>query len=639
MQPAAEPEAAAARAFCDFLELRLLTRNLPLLRRMLDEHLGGGDERTVRDYLQLGATLIVVKPFDVRDRERRRRAAALLERQHQQTSALLERQRQQTAVLEPSLSPVAPAMAWRSVREREQRCCKWLLYLGARLQTRNLAWLRDMLAQFLLGREHRLEDFVRAGSFVVTFLPVKATVGEDALASSEAPGGGNRVTALLGDGRFAAAGSVNCHPRGDVTRRDDHPHTDKGSPNESYHLANRYECANKRGIQDSGADRPGFRSHEGSESGGDLSGSEDDDDDASAQGQPKRVRRHQQSDEEDVQGDMGNTNARDERLRQQEIQVHLDKVEAGEPWKFVFHGKLQLPFDEEKYPELTTALREFWSNHGRAVWERNFWAPLTSKFDSGRMEKRKRRQWFAVRSFELTVFEPAARLLGALFFVELDQRTAPAEGWWYRKKVVDLYTIRRQRKGAQAVREYLDTQAMKRFPRSAKRGSRYHYDGNGVSESMWSSSLSLESLVAEIRSLKQGTQDHHRRPPRRRSENSTAAKPSARENESAGISEGREQSEAGLHPAPDDDFAAQERGEEPMQVQSGHHSDESERTEAVRNGDGEDSGDDDEKGETREASGSPRADGGSGIVDLTVDGSDDADWHMDADGVIVMDKE
>lgn len=105
--------------------------------------------------------------------------------------------------------------------------------------------------------------------------------------------------------------------------------------------------------------------------------------------------------------------------------------EAREPWRRVFY-KLPLPFDEGQAPDAATKLQAFWRQHGRAVWERNFWPPL----DLAASAQRNTRQRLARVAFDAIVLDVYS-VFGVEVFAALDAERHP--GWWYRRPILDLF--------------------------------------------------------------------------------------------------------------------------------------------------------------------------------------------------------
>lgn len=435
--------ASAARAFCSFLERRVRVRNAGMLRLLVDDFLAGRRAASLRDFVQLGATMVVVQPFEELDRERRREAARLLAGQREATDA----------VLKPD-DPLLPASPWRSLREREQRCCAWVEFLGARVCVRNLRWLYEMMAQFLLGEERRIQQFLDFGGSVVSILPVEVAPGtEEGYAFDD---GGSEAHLLL-----ATVSSQG------------------GSSNDQAAERPKRSFSPGHGGEERGEDAHSTNKHNVGDNGGEPA-------------TPRKRRRRQPVQEE----------ANRLRRQQTEILELFDKVQEAQPWEKVYHKDIKLPFSEKKHPRIATALRSFFAKHGRAVWERNFWAPLSREYDADRAEMRSHRQASAVKFFQRYVIEPVYRAFGAEFFVQLDRQQPRPVGWWFRGKIVDLHTMYRKANGPQVLRKYLETQATSIHPLSVALKQRYRGNGNQISASMWSSNQSLEGAVKQIKELK-----------------------------------------------------------------------------------------------------------------------------------------
>ncbi|GLD94727.1 hypothetical protein PINS_up003351 [Pythium insidiosum] len=139
----------------------------------------------------------------------------------------------------------------------------------------------------------------------------------------------------------------------------------------------------------------------------------------------------------------------------------LEVIEATRPWREVFGSNLVCPFPEVKAPLLAKKWRKFWRKHGRAVWERRFWAPFKKSSDEYR--SRSNRQRSAQAAYDHIILG-VSRVFGPYFFVELDRRAHRHRGWWYRSKAVDLIKVCHVL-GEQACWKYLESQCRRRFPR------------------------------------------------------------------------------------------------------------------------------------------------------------------------------
>ncbi|ETO60772.1 hypothetical protein F444_21088 [Phytophthora nicotianae P1976] len=139
----------------------------------------------------------------------------------------------------------------------------------------------------------------------------------------------------------------------------------------------------------------------------------------------------------------------------------MEAFEAQIPWEAAYNN-LSPPFDEVKHPTLALKFRKFWLKHTHAVWEREFWAPMSRKLNLAEFNKRNNRQLAAKNAFESLII-CAYEELGAEFFVKLDSQKPRHPGWWYRGPVVALFALQ-QMKGEDAMWEYVMNQALKRFP-------------------------------------------------------------------------------------------------------------------------------------------------------------------------------
>lgn len=195
--------------------------------------------------------------------------------------------------------------------------------------------------------------------------------------------------------------------------------------------------------------------------------------------------------------------------RQRALAAKVMAIEKGEPWKVVF-ANVPAPFDESRYPRLSGRYRAFWRTHARAVWERNFWVPLSHKVDPVNYNARNNRQLSSKNSFE-TITIAAYQQLGPEFFVQLDQQRHP--GWWYRRPILALYALE-ELQGEAAVLEFVEKNMYKRFPdchlplplTSPNAGAvrRCH---TSSSASMWANKhIDAPKMLAEIAQLKAALQ-------------------------------------------------------------------------------------------------------------------------------------
>lgn len=149
------------------------------------------------------------------------------------------------------------------------------------------------------------------------------------------------------------------------------------------------------------------------------------------------------------------------RMRRQ-LQEHVALVEATEPWRQAFPTDMALPPGVETHPELVDQLQDFWQKHRRAVWERNFWVPLSSEQDWHLHGRRRHRQRVATQCFERITLQ-CYEALGAKFFYRLDKKGKRHPGWWYRAYLVDLLSLAGTI-GLEKTMQYVDDQQLERFP-------------------------------------------------------------------------------------------------------------------------------------------------------------------------------
>lgn len=392
--------------FCAFLQSRVQTQSVELLRRMAREYIKGGDE-TLKEFLHMGASLVTILPID-RTEEAQRAAAASLLRANQQ-------------------DPVDLAFV---------QCSGLFKRMLARVATKNLAVLQGIFDEFCAGKEQRLVRFVRDSFRAISIIPVDLTnphYGQHLSGVSSAqplpsgpPESSRPSTKRL---KRSETSSAYTHLRVDTTRQEDE--------------------TIKSLLQ----------------------------------------KKHKVKEHDPVS---------DERRLQIRVQEEVEKVEATEPWKIALSDQLKLPFSEHKHPDLAAKLRKFFARHGRAVWERSFWGPLSKVHpsDKVRQRARKHRQSTAVKSFELNVIIPIFEKLGAEFFVTLDQRSRQCEGWWYRPPLVPLLTLYHE-KGEPFCFDYLWNQCHNRFPNTGIKDSSQNRFLS-YSESMWSRGSATQHILAAL---------------------------------------------------------------------------------------------------------------------------------------------
>ncbi|KAE9281965.1 hypothetical protein PR003_g27530 [Phytophthora rubi] len=196
---------------------------------------------------------------------------------------------------------------------------------------------------------------------------------------------------------------------------------------------------------------------------------------------------------------------------QEELTRKMDAFEEQIPWEAVY-SNLPVPFEEQQHPELAKKLHRFWHRHSRAVWERKFWSPMSRKMNLAGFNKRNNRQISAKNAFE-AIIVLAYEELGAAFFATLDTQQPRHPGWWYRGPVVALFALQ-EIKGEGAVWDYVNKEALERFPdcklptplKAANYGAMQSCH-KGASDSMWMANHPLTAaLLNEIAALKAESQ-------------------------------------------------------------------------------------------------------------------------------------
>ncbi|KAK1931819.1 hypothetical protein P3T76_012751 [Phytophthora citrophthora] len=375
--------------FCDFLENRLHTSNLSLLRRMLGDFFAGS-EQTLQDFIRIGASIVTVMPIERKSVHRQQEAARLLTQQQNM----------------------------KKEDSKQMQLCVFS-YLSARVANRNILLLRSMFQEFCGGGDRLICEFVRRGNEVVSLIPAD-------------------IQALQVPTSWAEPA---LNPDRELKQNDQQQRADS-----------------------------------------DADDSEDEDEIASvaelasvASMPPTRTELHDC------------------------IMEVLDRIEQQEPWKTVFNPEtIPISFSGVKRIKLAAALKKFWMKNSRAVWERHFWGPLSNLPDKKRSFDRKTRQAKARESFT-KVMAIAYEELGADFFVALDEHASLYKGWWYSGTVQRLTSLAHTQ-GLAACINYMETQALKRFPRPP--GSTRRAFKPGESRSMWSTTVAMAPVLREICAIK-----------------------------------------------------------------------------------------------------------------------------------------
>lgn len=462
--------------FAAYLELRLKSQNLSLLRRIFADFLNE-QETTLVAFMQHQALVITVFPFLRTSPKRLELAQKLLDK------------------------PKTPL---------DTRGCVFL-YLQIRTATRNMGLLRQLFLDFLLHTETALMRFVQQGDQVISVIPFElprapnpapvwspgqeATTEEPlAVAKRRRSASQKKQVMQLGDDQAASVlRAVKARPTAakrkrspkaakDQSASSSEPSTESFS-SESSTSRRRSEALLTRSNLPGNGPR-GVEELEGKpavamppvntpsplrkrkpdpdthiRAGTALAF---DDKELPAEAPPKRTRgrKPKKAGEPTKPKKKGKPQLTPEQLsRQRELALKVMEIEKQQPWKVVF-ANLQAPFDESRYPKLSARYRAFWRTHARAVWERNFWVPLSHKVDPVNYNARNNRQLSSKNSFE-TLIIAAYKQLGPEFFVQLDQKRHP--GWWYRRPILALYALEAMQ-GEVAVLEFVQKNMHKRFP-------------------------------------------------------------------------------------------------------------------------------------------------------------------------------
>lgn len=394
--------------FCLFLECRVQTQGLTLLRRMMHEFLYG-QEQTLRDFLLTSAAMVAILPFE-------------LDAQHPQR--IKAQQLLQQSKTHSYSSP--------------HGCV--FLFLLARVATRHMVMLKRIFNDFCAGHETTLLKFVKDGTYVISVLPFEMPRQVETPLAATAPHSIDTPQhkykhhhAMPTHAKAIAINSKDPHPAKELSHR---------PPIASPVAATATAAADAVPVRrPRGRPRKKPRPEDVV-----LPPAAADPERAPAPSVTRRAPR-----------------SMDDATREMKLAVgaRMLKYEASEPWKKVY-ADLPLPFDEQKHQLLGIKLRRFWERYGRAVWERNFWRPIMESMDRELYIERKARQRNALMSFE-SITRMAYERLGAAFFVRLDKVRHP--GWWYRTSILDIYSFY-ELEGADACWSFVETQLTCRFPES-----------------------------------------------------------------------------------------------------------------------------------------------------------------------------
>ncbi|KAE9084830.1 hypothetical protein PF005_g21403 [Phytophthora fragariae] len=457
--------------FCDFLECRLHTSGVLLLRRILADFFAG-NEHTLLDFMRLGASVVAVMPVERKSARRQQEAARLLALQKQTAAenVLRETPNQVDTTQRSQMDPPPP-----------QICV--FRYLSARVATKNIVWLRDMFQEFCRGEDALLREFVRRGNEPISVVPVD--IQELSRAPLPPPPLQVETTAN------AAVMQTMARPQTETPRN--------ATPLDASSTTPSTQRKRSRGLEQNTA---GGRVVDGTVE--------------SRTRKQTRTGSDPAPDKENevvaaTDPEVGQSMLPSDNDIRTAIMSALERVEKQEPWKQILNfADMPMPFDAaEKHPKLVAALQEFWETNSQAVWERQFWAPLSRERYHEQHTLRRGRQSRAQNGFEKNVIPLVYKAFGAAFFVELDKRREQHYSWYYLDQVVDLFTLA-QRCGLQTCLQYIESEAFKRFPVAPGISRNFFLRANGKSRSMWSSSPALKRMLDEIVALKAKTKGANR---------------------------------------------------------------------------------------------------------------------------------
>ncbi|GMF37280.1 unnamed protein product [Phytophthora lilii] len=443
---------AMLQDFAAYLELRLKSQNLVMLRRIFADFLND-QEDTLKPMMQRGFPIITVLPILRTSARRRHQAAKILAK--------------------PKF-------------HLESGCV--FFYLQYRAATRNMALLRHMFLEFLAGQETALLEFAAKGSQVISVIPFELpqlrlsmpppqVQSETTCPASESVDQAEMQQSVPAESEGLRVNAVN-----GAGTADDETNQDNDDP-----------VASRAVVQESMPSKGGQKRKPTSS-------------DRGAGDQDKQTT--------EKSSKRGKPVMSEEMCRSQlELTEKMKHFEEQIPWEVVY-SNLPAPFDEQGHPMLARKYRKFWRKHSRAVWERDFWPPMSRKLNLEDCNKRNNRQLTAKNAFESLIISMHEEL-GAEFFVNLDKQKPLHPGWWYRGPVVALFALQ-QLKGEDAVWDYVRTEALERFPDckmplplKAPNSSAVQRCHVRESVSMWMTNHRLTpTILCEISALKKEQQEH-----------------------------------------------------------------------------------------------------------------------------------
>ncbi|CAI5731108.1 unnamed protein product [Peronospora destructor] len=150
--------------FCDYLENRLHTSSVSLLRRILLDFYAG-NEHTLLDFMRLGASVVSVMPIERTNPRHRKEATRLLTQQKKGDNNVHSKYETSNQVDIHRPTP-------RDTRESQQLEACVFRFLSARVATKNILWLRDMFYEFCKCEDAMLREFVMRGNEPICVIPV-----------------------------------------------------------------------------------------------------------------------------------------------------------------------------------------------------------------------------------------------------------------------------------------------------------------------------------------------------------------------------------------------------------------------------------------------------------------------------------
>ncbi|CAI5731061.1 unnamed protein product [Peronospora destructor] len=151
--------------FCDYLENRLHTSSVSLLRRILLDFYAG-NEHTLLDFMRLGASVVSVMPMERTNPRHRKEATRLLTQQKKRDNNVHNKHETSNQV-DIFFRPTP----MDTIGSQQLEACVFR-FLSARVATKNILWLRDMFYEFCKGEDAMLHEFVMRGNEPICVIPV-----------------------------------------------------------------------------------------------------------------------------------------------------------------------------------------------------------------------------------------------------------------------------------------------------------------------------------------------------------------------------------------------------------------------------------------------------------------------------------